>query len=57
MFMSQSHKFKATLEGSSTLKRALFIIVTLGTSAVIADGILTPGVSGLSFHAILPLQV
>jgi len=41
-------RFKEVLEGSSLLKRILFITVICGTSAVIADGILTPGVSVLS---------
>ena len=40
--------FKTVLETSQTLKRLLFVVVLLGTCAVIADGILTPGVSGKS---------
>ena len=40
--------FKTVLESSQSLKRLLFVVVLLGTCAVIADGILTPGVSGES---------
>ena len=47
---TSSKKFKKVLEGSSFLKRILFVTVICGTCAVIADGILTPGVSGTYYH-------
>ncbi len=36
------------LEGSSVLQRLLLLLVLIGTSMVIGDGILTPAISGVS---------
>jgi KUP system potassium uptake protein len=36
------------LEGSPVLQRLLLLLVLIGTSMVIGDGILTPAISGVS---------
>lgn len=44
--LGRALKIKETLESSSTLKNLLLVLVLLGTSMIIGDGILTPAISG-----------
>lgn len=44
--LKRALNIKQTLERKSTLKTLLLLLVLLGTSMVIGDGILTPAMSG-----------
>lgn len=44
--LERSLKIKERLETSLTLKKLLLILVLAGTSMVIADGVVTPAMSG-----------
>lgn len=44
--LERSLKIKERLESSLTLKKLLLILVLAGTSMVIADGVVTPTMSG-----------
>lgn len=44
--LERSLKIKERLENSQTLKRLLLMLVLAGTSMVIADGVVTPAMSG-----------
>lgn len=46
--LERSLKIKERLEASLTLKKLLLMLVLAGTSMVIADGVVTPAMSG--FH-------
>lgn len=46
--LERSLKIKERLETSLTLKKLLLMLVLAGTSMVIADGVVTPVMSGLS---------
>ena len=50
-------KLKALLEHSSHLKRLLFVMVLMGTSMVIGDGILTPAISGSLLESSVSYEV
>lgn len=45
--LERSLKIKECLEASLALKKLLLILVLAGTSMVIADGVVTPAMSGL----------
>lgn len=45
--LERSLKIKERLEASITLKKLLLMLVLFGTSMVIADGVVTPAMSGL----------
>ncbi|XP_024527585.1 potassium transporter 10 isoform X1 [Selaginella moellendorffii] len=45
---SHAHKVKVALEKSQTLQKILLVLVLLGTSMVIGDGMLSPAISVLS---------
>lgn len=45
--LERSLMIKECLEGSLALKKLLLILVLAGTSMVIADGVVTPAMSGL----------
>lgn len=47
--LERSLKIKERLETSLTLKRLLLMLVLAGTSMVIADGVVTPAMSGFYF--------
>lgn len=47
--LERSLKIKERLETSSMLKKLLLMLVLFGTSMVIADGVVTPAMSGLTF--------
>lgn len=47
--LERSLKIKERLETSQTLKKLLLILVLAGTSMVIADGVVTPAMSGFPF--------
>lgn len=47
--LERSLKIKERLETSLTLKRLLLMLVLAGTSMVIADGAVTPAMSGFYF--------
>ena len=44
--LERALKIKETLERTATLKNLLLVLVLLGTSMIIGDGILTPAISG-----------
>lgn len=44
--LARALTIKETLEKSSTLKTLLLLLVLMGTSMIIGDGILTPAISG-----------
>lgn len=44
--LERSLKLKEKLENSLTLKKLLLVLVLAGTSMVIADGVVTPAMSG-----------
>jgi len=44
--LERSLKIKERLENSLTLKKTLLILVLAGTSMVIANGVVTPAMSG-----------
>jgi hypothetical protein len=44
--LERSLKIKERLESSLTLKKTLLILVLAGTSMVIANGVVTPAMSG-----------
>ncbi|XP_027345066.1 putative potassium transporter 12 isoform X2 [Abrus precatorius] len=46
--LERALKIKETLEKTSTLKNVLLVLVLLGTSMIIGDGILTPAISVMS---------
>lgn len=48
--LERSLKIKERLETSLTLKKLLLVLVLAGTSMVIADGVVTPVMSGMYFH-------
>lgn len=45
--LERSLKIKERLEASLTLKKLLLMLVLAGTSMVIADGVVTPAMSGI----------
>lgn len=45
--LERSLKIKEKLEASLTLKKLLLMLVLAGTAMVIADGVVTPAMSGL----------
>lgn len=45
--LERSLKIKERLESSLTLKKVILILVLAGTSMVIADGVVTPAMSGI----------
>lgn len=45
--LERSLRIKERLEASVTLKKVLLILVLAGTSMVIADGVVTPAMSGI----------
>lgn len=47
--LERSLKIKERLEASLTLKKLLLMLVLAGTSMVIADGVVTPAMSGALF--------
>lgn len=44
--LERALKIKEALERTSFLKNALLVLVLIGTSMIIGDGILTPAISG-----------
>ena len=44
--LERALKIKETLERTSIMKNVLLVLVLLGTSMIIGDGILTPAISG-----------
>lgn len=44
--LERALKVKETLERTTFLKNLLLVLVLLGTSMIIGDGILTPAISG-----------
>lgn len=48
--LERSLKIKERLEASLTLKKLLLMLVLVGTSMVIADGVVTPAMSGILGH-------
>lgn len=44
--LERALKVKETLERTTVLKNMLLVLVLLGTSMIIGDGILTPAISG-----------
>ena len=48
--LARALKIKETLERRSSLKTLLLLLVLLGTSMIIGDGILTPAISGTLLH-------
>jgi len=51
--LERSLKIKERLETSSMLKKLLLMLVLFGTSMVIADGVVTPAMSGSCLSAAL----
>lgn len=53
--LERALNIKETLEHKSYLKKLLLLLVLMGTSMIIGDGILTPAISGIwpSFFPIL----
>lgn len=51
--LERSLRIKERLEASITLKRLLLMLVLAGTSMVIADGVVTPAMSGFLFSGLL----
>lgn len=45
--LQRALKIKETLEKTSILKNVLLVLVLIGTSMIIGDGILTPAISGM----------
>ena len=48
--LERALSIKEALERRSSLKTVLLLLVLMGTSMVIGDGILTPAISGVSMH-------
>ena len=53
--LGRSLKIKERLETSSMLKKLLLMLVLFGTSMVIADGVVTPAMSGSCLSAAFSL--
>jgi len=53
--LERSLKIKERLETSSMLKKLLLMLVLFGTSMVIADGVVTPAMSGSCLSAAFSL--
>lgn len=53
--LERSLKVKERLETSQRLKKLLLMLVLAGTSMVIADGVVTPTMSGFSLFPFMPL--
>lgn len=51
--LERALKIKETLERRSSLKTLLLLLVLMGTSMVIGDGILTPAISGTQMLNVL----
>lgn len=51
--LERSLKIKERLESSLTLKKLILMLVLAGTSMVIADGVVTPAMSGFSNKLLL----
>lgn len=51
--LERALNIKETLERRSSLKTLLLLLVLMGTSMVIGDGILTPAISGTLLHVCL----
>ena len=51
--LERSLKIKEKLEASLTLKKLLLMLVLAGTAMVIADGVVTPAMSGLRILSLL----
>lgn len=50
--LERALQLKDILERSSSLKTLLLLLVLMGTSMIIGDGILTPAISGTVFHVL-----
>lgn len=55
--LERSLKVKEHLESSEVLKKLLLVLVLFGTSMVIANGVVTPTMSGLWFSFNSPLYI
>ena len=55
--LERALKIKDSLEKRSSLKTLLLLLVLMGTSMIIGDGILTPAISGTLLHIYIYIYI